>query len=336
MRILVGSYHFSPDVGGLETASALLATQFAAQGHEVRLVTQTEREDRAAWPFSVIRRPRPRALLQHVRWCQVFFQNNISLHGLWPALLCRKPWIVVHQTWLRDIHGGEGWREGLKRFLIRWAVNVSISEAIAADLHVPSVRIGNPYRSEVFRRRPEEVRDRDLVFLGRLVSDKGLDLLVEALGILRGENLRPRLTVIGAGPEEAAVRGQAQSAGVSGQIDFAGPKSGDKLSRLLNAHRIMVVPSRWAEPFGIVALEGIACGCVVVGSERGGLQEAIGPCGLTFPNGDAAALAAALKRLLTEPQLGPSLLAGRAAHLARFEAATVAREYLQVFADQIG
>lgn len=336
MRILVGSHHFSPDVGGLETASALLATEFAAQGHEVRLVTQTEREDGAAWPFSVIRQPPPLTLLRHVRWCEVFFQNNISLQAVWPALLCRKPWIVAHQTWLRDIHGGQSWRERLKRFLLRWAVNVSISEAISKDLRVPSVRIGNPYRSEVFRLRPEQPRNQDLVFLGRLVSDKGLDVLVEALGILRGENLRPRLTVIGAGPEEAAVRGQAQCAGVSGQLDFVGPKSGDELALRLNAHRIMVVPSRWAEPFGIVALEGIACGCVVVGSAGGGLQEAIGPCGLTFPNGDAAALAAALKRLLMEPQLGPSLLAERAAHLARFEAAAVARQYLQLFVEQLG
>lgn len=60
----------------------------------------------------------------------------------------------------------------------------------------------------------------------------------------------------------------------------------------------MVVPSLWDEPFKIVALEGIACGCVVVGSKGGGLKDAIGPCGLTFDNGDVAGLTAQLINLL--------------------------------------
>jgi glycosyltransferase involved in cell wall biosynthesis len=71
--------------------------------------------------------------------------------------------------------------------------------------------------------------------------------------------------------------------------------------RLLNAHRILVVPSRYDEPFGIVALEGIACGCLVIGSRGGGLKEAIGPCGLTFDNGDAAGLAGLLEAALADP-----------------------------------
>jgi glycosyltransferase involved in cell wall biosynthesis len=89
-----------------------------------------------------------------------------------------------------------------------------------------------------------------------------------------------------------------------------------------------VVPSRWREPFGIVALEGIACGCVVVGSAEGGLAEAIGPCGLTFPNGDAQALANALSRLLENPAECDRLRQNAAAHLARFTPRHVAGLYL--------
>jgi glycosyltransferase involved in cell wall biosynthesis len=64
----------------------------------------------------------------------------------------------------------------------------------------------------------------------------------------------------------------------------------------------MVVPTREGEGFGVVALEGIACGCVVVGSTCGGLPEAIGPCGRTFKNGDPSALAEVLHDLLTQPE----------------------------------
>ena len=94
------------------------------------------------------------------------------------------------------------------------------------------------------------------------------------------------------------------------------------------ATQILVVPSRWREPFGIVALEGIACGCVAVGSAEGGLTEAIGSCGLTFPNGDGPALASVLARLLDDPAECDRLRANAPAHLARFTTRSVAAVYL--------
>ncbi|MDJ0708316.1 MAG: glycosyltransferase, partial [Leptolyngbyaceae cyanobacterium MO_188.B28] len=102
-----------------------------------------------------------------------------------------------------------------------------------------------------------------------------------------------------------------------------------------NQHQIMVVPSLWAEPFGVVALEGIACGCVVVGSEAGGLTEAIGPCGVTFPNGNAGELAQILKKLLEFPQNLAKYRASAASHLLRHQQTEVAKLYLQVFEEAI-
>ena len=92
----------------------------------------------------------------------------------------------------------------------------------------------------------------------------------------------------------------------------------------------MVIPSRWAEPFGVVALEGIACGCVVVGSEAGGLKEAIGPCGITFANGSERALADALKRILLDQALEDSFRRAAPEHLAKFNAHEIAQEYLRL------
>ena len=91
-----------------------------------------------------------------------------------------------------------------------------------------------------------------------------------------------------------------------------------------------MVPSRWAEPFGIVALEGIACGCVVVGSEKGGLKEAIGPCGVTFENGNVQALADQLKSLLGNPDRQANLRQQAAEHLAKFQSDAVTAAYLQI------
>ena len=85
----------------------------------------------------------------------------------------------------------------------------------------------------------------------------------------------------------------------------------------------------------MVALEVIACGCVPVGSSEGGLSDAIGPCGLTFPNGDSPALAAALLRLLKTPELLRDYRQHAGEHLRKHHPSTVARQYLEVFASAL-
>jgi glycosyltransferase involved in cell wall biosynthesis len=137
--------------------------------------------------------------------------------------------------------------------------------------------------------------------------------------------------VVGSGPEERSLRRLAERLGIRDQVDFAGAKRGAELSEILNRHKILVVPSRYDEPFGVVALEGIACGCVAVGSGGGGLPEAIGPCGVTFPNGNAEALANALEHLLASPDDRQRLAANRTQHLAQFHSATIAESYLNLF-----
>jgi glycosyltransferase involved in cell wall biosynthesis len=225
--------------------------------------------------------------------------------------------------------GSMGRQDKFKKALLRFATNISVSQAIAEHLSVPSTVIGNSYRDALFFEMPEVERSKDLVFLGRLVSDKGLDLLLDAMATLRKGALRPSLTVIGDGPERDALQKQARELELD--VEFIGAKSGAELRALLNRHRIMVVPSRWKEPFGLVALEGIACGCVVVGSEGGGLKDAIGPCGVTFPNGEMAALARALEPLLREPNLLGAFRQAAPVHLAAHQNAAIAERYLHIF-----
>ena len=249
----------------------------------------------------------------------------------WPLLFVHKPWVVTHQGWLPR-EGRGGWLGRLKHLLVARAIGISISSAIANDLRAPSTVIGNPYDDFVFRKRPEVPKHRDLVFCGRLTSDKGANILLNALGILRQRSIRPSLSIIGGGPEEQQLRSMTHALSLEDQVTFEGVKTGYVLAQCLNAHNIMVVPSIWREPFGIVALEGIACGCVVVGSESGGLKEAIGPCGVTFPNGDADALAARPEALLSSPQLMVHYRADAATHLSAYTKAAVAEKYLRIFA----
>jgi len=100
----------------------------------------------------------------------------------------------------------------------------------------------------------------------------------------------------------------------------------------LNEHRVLVVPSVWQEPFGVVALEAMACGCVPLVSRSGGLPDAAGAGGVTFELGDSADLAQGIDQLLADPVLLSRLRAASAAHLKRHTRERVAGDYLQVLA----
>ena len=331
MKILLSSYVFSPSVGGIETVSALIAPEFVKAGHEVILITRTKEEDGVTWPFEVIRRPGAHRLIGLVRWCDVYFQNNISLTYAWPLLFIRRPWVIAHHTWIGQYQGERNFKARLKRLLLRFGTNATISHPVAGDIPVPSIIVGNPYSASVFKARPEIPRNRELVYLGRLVSDKGVDMIIKSMVQLRARGLHPRLTIIGSGSEEPELHRLTREFDLEGQVEFTGSKAPAEIARLLNAHQVLVVPSRWPEPFGIVALEGLASGCVVVASAAGGLTAVVGRCGITFALGDQAELTDAIERVLTRPQLREQLQRNTEAHLRQFEPATVAGKYLAVF-----
>jgi glycogen(starch) synthase len=324
VKILLGSHHFVPSTGGIEIVTNLLAHEFVRRGYEVQVVTRTQGGGEFAFP--VLRRPSAVQLLAAVKWCDVFVQNNISLRTLWPLIFLRRPLFITHQTWIAAPGGKSHWSHVVKRFVLRYATSFAISDAVARTIPTPSIHVGNPYDESMFKEDPTAQRSKDLVFVGRLVSDKGVDLLLDAVALLREPGLRPSLTIVGDGPERAALEQNARDQRLD--VTFAGSLGGEQIAALLNQHRILIVPSRWAEPFGIVALEGIACGCVVVGSANGGLPEAIGPCGMTFPNGDVRALADGLAVLLRDPARRAAFRSAAGAHLAQFTTVHVADLYL--------
>lgn len=328
MNILFCSVPFRPSVGGIETVSALLAERFHALGHRIILVTQTPSDQPDAEGFEVVRQPSASRLFELVRWADVVFHNNISLRFAWPQLLLRRPWVVAHHTWIPPT----GLAGRLKRWVIRHASNIAVSGAVAESLPVECAIVPNPYADDLFVDMPAVDRFRELVFVGRLVSQKGADLLIEALGLLATRGRRVGLTVIGDGPELPALRRQVDALGITSQVHFAGRRTGADLVAALNEHRVLVVPSIGLEAFGMVALEAMACGCVPLVSCSGGLPDAAGAGGVTFELGDSADLAQAIDRLLADPVLLSRLRAASPAHLKRHTRERVAGDYLEVLA----
>ena len=134
-----------------------------------------------------------------------------------------------------------------------------------------------------------------VVFLGRLVTDKGIDTLIEALPHLPAV----RLAIFGEGPEEQALRRLAAGSGVGDRVLFRGPVPAESVATVLNAGDVVAMPSR-IERWGRVAIETLACGRpIVVGGDY--LPELVGPYGRSVPPDDPTALAAALAATLSEP-----------------------------------
>jgi glycogen synthase len=324
MNILLTAHRFFPDVGGTETQAELMAEEFAKAGHKTVVVTHTAGEAMTSHGYELVRRPCVRRLLQLYQWSDVILQRTVALRTAWPLLFIRRPWVVIHNDWLDRESGFRTW---LKQRVIRFAKNVAISRAVADRLPVPATVILNGYRNEVFNKPLRNNRQRDLIFVGRLIRGKGVHVLIEAIRVLVERGVRRELTIVGKGKDQSEFMRAAEGL----PITFLGVKRGRELSEVIADHGIMVVPSLEPEPFGIVALEGLASGCAVVVSGSGGLPEAVGPHGVLFEPGNASALADAI----VAADAAPQLLNGVAEHLAQHEAAHVAGKYLKVLESAI-
>jgi glycosyltransferase involved in cell wall biosynthesis len=143
-----------------------------------------------------------------------------------------------------------------------------------------------------------------VVYVGRLVPEKGVNLLIDAVGALDGSC---RLVLIGGGPSRASLEARACERGLEGCVQFAGALSPMELAEHLRRSDVLVLPSLstpvWKEQFGRALVEAMACGLPVVGSDSGAIPEVVGDAGLIFREGDVSALTGCLERLAASPEL---------------------------------
>lgn len=139
-------------------------------------------------------------------------------------------------------------------------------------------------------------------YVGRLVPEKGIDLLLQALAQLPPQFV---LAVVGSGHHEAALAQLAAELGVASRVRWLGRIPREKLPRYFSTFDALVLPSRsrpdWQEQFGAVLVEGMYCETAVIGSSSGAIPEVIGETGLVFPEESAAELAKCLQRLAADP-----------------------------------
>ena len=150
-----------------------------------------------------------------------------------------------------------------------------------------------------FRRRPEP--SPRFVYLGRLAPEKGVDVLLGAFATVVAAVPDSQLRIVGSGPLERSLKGEADRLGLASAVEFVGQADRVQVDAELEGAWALVAPSLWAEPFGIIALEALARGVPVVATEGGGFDETVSEpsTGILVPAGDAPALADALLAVAT-------------------------------------
>jgi glycosyltransferase involved in cell wall biosynthesis len=175
-------------------------------------------------------------------------------------------------------------------------------------------------------------------YVGRLVPEKGIHLLLEAVAGLQADW---RLRIIGSGPSQAELRAQAARLGIAERVEWVAWVASTEMPAHYRTLDVLAIPSltrpNWKEQFGRVIIESMASGIPVVGSDSGAIPHVIGPAGVIVPEGDTVALRGALQQLHDDPvqrrQLG-SLGQERAA--AHFTHQHVAQSTVAVYHQMMG
>ena len=329
MRILYWMEVYWPAIGGIEVLSALAIRELRRRGHEVVVVTRQGDLDRPAvdeyegtpihrFPFAralterdldaVYRSRKGVAELKKSFDPDLIHLNFSGASGYFHMATVDAapvPWVFA----VRHPLDGYGAGPLINRLLqsASWVTGNSMYtlESIRrADPEASSKSsvIFNALPSAAYHPTPLTMDSPRLVFVGRLVPEKGADTAVEAFARIAAAHPAARLEIVGDGPCRPALRALADRLDVSDRVEFTGWVSPQDVPAVLNRASVVIMPSH-VESFGLVALEAGLMARPAVVSAVGGLTEVVadGETGLTAPVGDAGAFAIALDRLLSDP-----------------------------------
>jgi glycosyltransferase involved in cell wall biosynthesis len=289
--------------------------------------------------------------IQVRRWLRRFDVDVLNVHlpvpGLGDMALAvrgeRPAVLTYHSGSMRKgrrlvdamISGYERWM--LPAAFARAGVLVAVSPASLATGHPGAIQITPGVDPQRFTPgAAPSARARTLLYVGRMDRSsawKGVDVLMRALATVDLPDVRLRL--VGNGDATGDLADLARTLGVLDRIDFAGELRGDELVAAMQEAAVAVLPSRSAaESFGMALVEAMACGTPVIGSDIGGIPYVLthGVTGLLVPAGDAAALAAACRLVLTDGALADRLGdAGRRHVTESYAWAPLMERYLAVF-----
>lgn len=302
MRILVVSKFYPPVIGGVEVTVKELCEQYVKQGHQVTaaVMTKGDLQEELVNGVKVTRFPQERLFLGGFNLRALLFMRKalktkefdivhvhnfhilLSFQSAMVCVLNSVPYVFSPHyhgkghTALRDLFFQLYKRIGAAGLLNADAITCA-SEHEKGKLLLDFPKLGQKIfvisPGIVPRERAEMPRDPDcLLYVGRLVSYKGLDHILRALAVLRDRNRRAHLRVVGTGPAEGELRDLASDLGLEGQVEFLGEVGDDALSQeYARASCLLLLSS--AEAYGLVVAEALASGTPCIVAKAAALAE---------------------------------------------------------------
>ena len=366
MNICLFTPSFLPDFGGMEIVLDKLAKQFQSRDHKPIVVAQRSRHNPEIpqLPYEVTYYPRPRSavwLLQYVKYVLVREYKKhrfdiIHAHMAYPtgyiAVKLRKrmgvPVVITshkgdvipesryrrrHITrkrmcWaIENADAVTGVSSELKNIIDKLTSNKANSFVIPNGVDMPPDSAGSVPKSCA------EIAGKPFILtLGRLHHYKGLDLLLEAIKILREKKIKiPPLVIAGDGKEMGNLRRQTTELQLDDKVVFTGAVFGDQKHWLLRNCKLFLQPSR-AEGMPLTVLEAMAYGKAVIGTKISGIMELItnGENGILVEPGDSLSLSQAIKNLCENPKLEYMQDKARAS-VSQMTWPVIAERYLELY-----
>ena len=356
MNVLIVSGIWPPDIGGPASHAPELAEFLRTRGHAVEVVTTAARQPgpepygvrwvRRSLPAGVRHAAVVLEIARRARRSDVVYATSMTRRAALGSAVARRPLVLkltadeVYERERRsgrfsgDLDAFQDHSGGARVSFLRATRDLAVRRAahvftpsgylrrLVAGWGASQARISvspNPAPAALTLPSRDELREElglrgpTFAFAGRLTAAKALDVALQAVAAVPDASL----LVVGDGPDRGALEEQTRELGLDGRVRFLGGRSREDVLRILAAADAGLLSSRW-ENFPHLVVEALAAGTPVIATAVGGVPEIVrdGENGLLVPPGDPAALAAAMRRLITDAGLHSRLAAAAAPSVA--------------------
>ena len=255
---------------------------------------------------------------RHQGWVDKYPQSHI--HGVEAAMVHSADAVVACSNYMRG-HIASAFKLSPREVnVIPNGIDPRDLESFAKDLGALRAKFAAP-------------EERLVLLVGRLVYEKGFHLALDALAGAVERFGDVRFVVAGTGTAESELKKQARKLGLTKHGSFLGWVGDDMLHSLYRVSDVCIVPSIY-EPFGLVALEAMASGCLTIVADTGGLREVVpgdGSVGLRFRSRDSDSLGVILEDVLADDDARHRLVAAAREHVLKFDWAEVGATMVELY-----
>lgn len=339
MKIGIYSNFFEPSIGGVETFVKLIAKEFSNKGHETLVITETKDVKKKIinkQNFKIFRGQNFIQKFLHLKNCDLIIMINFTLRNLLIFFLLRKKIIINHSNDYSYGNNLQAFLNYFKLYFSKFFINAPCSKYVKKKIKSNSKVIYNCYDNLIFKKIKSKKKG-DFLFCGRLTTEKGLMILLNAFKKIQEKKINLKLGIVGDGPEKKNIVNFIKKNNFQNNIKLYGFKTGITLNKIINSYDCLVIPSVY-EAFGIIALEGLASEKKIIASNVGGLPEALNKNGIIIdPNINS--LYKAMKNIFLKKNINifnsKKYKRNCKNHLMNFTPNKITNEYLKLYNNKL-